>query len=135
MPHVSIEYSDNVSAHHIIGDLVTAVHDAALATGVVPADGLRTRAVERKHYRIASGDPDYAYIAITIRVGSGRDPETRQHLLATVLDAAEAQLGAETQGGVQPSPLAIAWSAEIQEIDPAFRINRNYIRTRIQESS
>ncbi|MDE0195302.1 MAG: hypothetical protein OXP08_07100 [bacterium] len=125
--HITIEHSANLADHHDVQALVGAVHTAAAAHGLTPLDGLRTRAVTRNHYRIAAGDPDYAFVAITVRVGPGRDAAARRTYLETILDAAEAHIGAT------PSPLAVAWSAEVTEIDAAFRINRNEVRARIAE--
>ena len=126
MPHVTIEFSANVAEHHDIDALVVAVHEAALAHGLPPADGHRTRAAERTHYAVADRNPDFAFVAIHCRVGPGRDAETKQSFIEQLLDAAEAQLTAE------PSPLAIMWSIELTEIDPEFRINRNHVRARLQ---
>ena len=127
MAHITIEYSANLADHHDIEALVEAVHGAAAAHGLAPLDGLRTRAVARTHYRIADGDPHHAFAAIAVRVGPGRDPASRRTFLEVILDAAEAHIGTE------PSPLAVAWSAELTEMDAAFRINRNGVRSRIAE--
>ena len=127
MAHITIEYSSNLADHHDVSALVEAVHEAAAAQGLTPLDGLRTRAVARTHYRIADGDPDHAFVAIAVRVGPGRDPAIRAAFLEAILDAAEAHVG------TTPSPLAVAWSAELTEIDAAFRINRSGVRARIAE--
>lgn len=127
MPHITIEYSANVAEHHDIDALVDVVHMAAIDHGLPPADGMRTRAVARSHYRVADGSDDLAFVAIAVRIGPGRDPATKSDFIETVLDAAEARLDAEA------SPLAIAWSIELNEIDAEFRINRNHVRTRLAE--
>ena len=127
MAHITIEHSANLADHHDIQALVGAVHEAAAAHGLAPRDGLRTRAVARTHYRIADGDPGHAFVAIAVRVGPGRDDDARRSFLEAILNAAEAHIGAS------PSPLAVAWSAELTESDAAFRINRNAVRTRIAE--
>ena len=127
MAHITIEHSANLADHHDIQALVGAVHEAAAAHGLAPFDGLRTRAVARTHYRIADGDPDHAFVAIAVRVGPGRDAAARRTYLETILNAAEAHIGAT------PNPLAVAWSAEVTESDAAFRINRNEVRARIAE--
>lgn len=129
MPHITIEYSANLAEHHDISALVEAVHSAALGHGLPPADGLRTRAVSRSHYRIADGDPDHAFVAIHVRVGPGRDAATKHSFIEAILDTAEARI-AKT-----PHPLAIAWSIEMTEIDPELRINRNHVRTRLHEAA
>ena len=127
MPHITIEYSANVAEHHDIDALVDAVHAAALADGLPPLDGLRTRAAGRRHYRIADGHPGHAFVALTARIGPGRVAADKTRFLTAILDAAQTQVEA------RPSPLAIAWSAEVTEINQAFRINRNGVRQRLAE--
>lgn len=122
MPHITIEYSANIAEHHDIDALVAAVHAAALDHGLPPADGLRTRAAQRDHYLVADGSPAFAFIAIAIRIGPGRDAATKTDFIETVLNAAETQIDGES------GPLAIAWSIELNEIDADFRINRNHVR-------
>ena len=120
MPHVIIEYSANVAEHHDIDRLVGVVHDAAFADGLPALDALRTRAEERTAYRVADAAPTNAFVAIHARIGPGREAEAKQAFLTAVLDAAESHLG--------DTPLDIAWSIELTEIDPEFRINRNHVR-------
>ena len=122
MPHITIEHSANVAEHHNIDALVAAVHSAALENGLPSLPSLRTRAVSRQHYRISTGDPGFGFVAITCRIAPGRDAEAKQSFLKQVLDAAEAQLNSEG------CPLHIAWSIEITETNPEFRINRNRVR-------
>ena len=125
VPHIIIEYSANIAGHHDIDHLVEAVHRAALEHGLPAVDALRTRAAERQHYRVADGDPDHAFVAIIARVGPGREPEVKHSFLTTLIDTAEQTLAAESD------VLAIAFSVELQEIDAAFRINRNHVRARL----
>ena len=126
MPHITIEYSANVADHHDIDALVEVVHQAALDHGLASLDALRTRAADREHYRIADGQPDHAFIALAARIGPGRDLEARTSFLEQVLFAAVHRIESAD------SPLAIAWSAELTEIDPETRINRNRVRARLQ---
>ena len=122
MPHLVIEYSANVAEHHDIKKLVTCVHQAAIDHGLPPIEGLRTRAVCRDDYMVADGNPDYAFIALHTRIGPGRSDEDKTTFITQVLDAAQAEIAAGA------GPLAISWSIELNEIDPATRINRNEVR-------
>lgn len=126
MPHVIIEYSANVAEHHDIDALVSAVHRAALQHEIVPADALRTRATPCAAYAVADEHPANAFVAITARVGPGRDAADKRSLVDAILDAADQHLG--------ETPLAIAWSVELTEIDPEFRVNRNHVRARMKET-
>jgi len=122
VPHLTIEYTANVAQHHDVDTLLDAVHQSLLDLGISPAPGVRIRAIRIDHYRIADGsDPNHAFIAMVARIGPGRDAATKKNLIEALLDAAEAQLATEE------SPLIIAWSLEVQEIDAEFRVNRNHI--------
>lgn len=127
MPHITIEHSENLAEHHDIDALVAAVHAAALDHGLPELAALRTRAVSRRYYRVASGDPLFGFVAITCRIAPGRDPAAKHSFLQQVLDAAETQLESEV------GPLHIAWSIEITEVDPEFRINRNRVRDALEQ--
>ncbi|MCY3860620.1 MAG: 5-carboxymethyl-2-hydroxymuconate Delta-isomerase [bacterium] len=128
MPHITVEHSENLAEHHDIDALVAAIHTAALDHGLPELAALRTRAVSRRHYRIASGDPLFGFVAIDCRIAPGRDAAAKHSFLEQVLDAAEAQL--ESEG----SSLHIAWSMEITEVNPEFRINRNRVRDALGQS-
>lgn len=124
MPHTTIEYSANVADHHDIDALVETVHATMIELGLAGVGAHRTRAVERVRYRIGDGTPEYAFVAITVRLGPGRSPETKQEVITRVLDAAESRLATEGDR------LLIAWSMEVQEIDARFRENRNHVTER-----
>ena len=127
MPHIIIEYSDNLEGPLPIQGMVDRVHQTALDHGLPALDALRTRAAGREHFRIADGDPTNALIALTARIGPGRDSATKSSFLEALMAALE-----ET---IEPisSEFAVALSAEIQEIDPQLRINHNHVRTRLQQ--
>ncbi len=123
MPHVIIEHSANVADATDVGALVDAVHEAVLATGIAAVDALRTRAAERVHYAVGDRDPANSFVAIVARLGPGRSDDDLQRLLRVLLDTVEGCLG--------DAAAATMLSAEIQEIDPARRVNRNHLRAAI----
>ena len=127
MPHVIIEYSENVDRRHggavAIEGLVRALHHAALATGIAPLDALRTRAAAREHFAIADEDPANGFIAVTARLGAGRSAADKRALVGALMDALTEQLGNAQRD--------LMLSVEYQEIDPDFRLNLNHVRTRI----
>ena len=125
MPHLTIEYSANVTDHVSIDALVDALHDAALGTGIAALDALRTRAVRRDHYAIADRHPDNAFIAVTARLGAGRSADDQQRLLDVLMTALDDTVG--TAGRT------MMLSVEYQEIDPERRINRNHLRELVRE--
>lgn len=125
MPHVVVEFSANLRARADVPALLRAVHAAALATGVFPRGGTRTRAEERTDYVIADGHPDNAFVHVVLRIGHGRDLATRRRAGQQVFDAVVAQLEAAYAAG----PLAISF--EVQEIDPELSWKHNNVHDHV----
>ena len=119
MPHVVVEYSAGLEERLNLDEFIAALHGAALQTGVFPIGGLRTRAYACSHCLIADGDPDNAFIHISLKVGHGRDLDTRKRACETIFAAACKHLSSL----YERSPLAI--SLEMQEIDPVLTFKKN----------
>jgi 5-carboxymethyl-2-hydroxymuconate isomerase len=119
MPHLNIEYSANLGEALDIQALVDRIHETALETGIFPLGGVRTRAEARSHYRIANGNPDAGYIHMIVRIGSGRDAETRRSAGEKIFGA----LCDFTDEVYRSRPLALSF--ELHEIpsDMAWRKN------------
>jgi 5-carboxymethyl-2-hydroxymuconate isomerase len=119
MAHIVIEYSANLRGQFDLDSFLRAVHEAALATGVFPVGGIRTRAYEAQHYVIADANPDNAFVHISLRVGHGRDVDTRKRACEAIFAAAVQQLSEV----FERLPLGIA--LEMQEIDPVLTFKKN----------
>jgi 5-carboxymethyl-2-hydroxymuconate isomerase len=119
MAHIIIEYSANLRGQFDLDGFLKAVHEAALATGVFPIGGIRTRAYEAQHYVIADASPDNAFVHISLKVGHGRDVETRKRACEAIFEVACRQLA----GVYERLPLGIA--LEMQEIDPVLTFKKN----------
>jgi 5-carboxymethyl-2-hydroxymuconate isomerase len=126
MAHIVIEYSAGLRDRLALPELLSAVHQAALASGVFPIGGLRTRAYEAQHYVIADGHPDNAFVHLSLKVGHGRDIETRKRACEAIFDAACRQLGPICEA----QPLAI--SLEMQEIDPVLTFKKNNLHEHVK---
>ena len=127
MPHLIVEYSANLEAELDLQTLINRLHDTAIATGVFPVGGTRTRAVRREIYRIADGDPSNGFVNLVARIGHGRSPAVKRQAgeqlfqtLCTHLDAL-----------YQKRPLAISF--EIQEIDPQLSFKKNNIHEKLNK--
>jgi 5-carboxymethyl-2-hydroxymuconate isomerase len=119
MAHIVIEYSANLRERLDLPAFLQAVHGAALATGVFPIGGIRTRAYAAEHYVVADGHPDNAFVHISLRVGHGRDVDTRKRACEAIFAVACQQLGPL----YEELPLGIA--LEMQEIDPVLTFKKN----------
>ena len=92
MPHITIDYTDNLAAEVASSQLVQTLHDAAIATGVFPLWGIRTLAQPHADYRVAGGQPDNGFIKVVVRIAPGRDLAARKRVTQALFDAAVARL-------------------------------------------
>ncbi|MGI9261280.1 MAG: 5-carboxymethyl-2-hydroxymuconate isomerase, partial [Woeseiaceae bacterium] len=112
MPHQLIEYSANLEEVTDIQTLVDGLHEAAMGIDGLPLGGLRTRAIRRDIYQVADQHPDNAFVHMILKLGHGRDEETRKKFG----EALFASLCELLEPVSSMSPIAISF--EIQEIDP-----------------
>jgi 5-carboxymethyl-2-hydroxymuconate isomerase len=119
LPHVLIEYSSNLEDQLNFPSFLTALRDTALDTGVFPIGGIRVRAYRADHYLIADGHPDNGFVHIMLRVGHGRDLDTRKR----ACDAIFATACQKLQSLYERSPLGI--SLEMQEVDAVLTCKKN----------
>jgi 5-carboxymethyl-2-hydroxymuconate isomerase len=119
LPHLVIEYSENVEDLIALDDLLDKLHSCALSTGVFPLGGLRVRAYRTDAYRIADKSPDNGFVHVTALIGHGRPLDVQQR--------AGEQLFAVLCGHLEAlyakSPLAI--SLNIQEFHPVLNFKKN----------
>ena len=121
MAHVIIEHSDNLRGRLDVPQLVRALHQAALGTGIFPIGGLRTRAYSTSFYCIADGHPENAFVHVSVRVGHGRDRATQRAACERIFAAACDHLATLFES----TPLAI--SVEMAELDPELSLKRNNV--------
>ena len=129
MPHLNIEYSANVGEALDIQALVDRIHETALETGIFPLGGVRTRAEARSHYRIANGNPDAGYIHMIVRIGSGRDAETRRSAGEKIFGA----LCDFTDELYRSRPLALSF--ELHEIPPDMAWRKNNLHDLLKKEA
>ncbi|HEX7062700.1 MAG TPA: 5-carboxymethyl-2-hydroxymuconate Delta-isomerase [Woeseiaceae bacterium] len=125
MPHQIVEYSANLEGVVDVDALIERLHAAALATGIFPLAGLRTRAARRDHYRIADGHPDNAFVHVLLRIGYGRALAERTRAADEISRALFGFL--EEVSAARP----LALSLEIQDIDPHTNRKQNNLRAHL----
>lgn len=90
MPHFIAECTANIKQEAKLDELFAKVNDCLASTGVFPLGGIRSRAIFLDTYRMADGAHDYAFVHMTLKIGSGRDLETRkaagEKLFAVITD-------------------------------------------------
>ena len=125
MPHLIIEYSSNIEDRIKLPELIEELHATAIATGVFPLGGIRTRAARRDDYRIADGDPQNGFVFLTVRYGAGRTLETLKDAGSRIFDV----LCARLDGLYESIPLSLGM--EMQQIDPELSFKKNNIHERL----
>jgi 5-carboxymethyl-2-hydroxymuconate isomerase len=119
MPHLIVEYSANLETDLDMPVLARALHEAALATGIFPIGGCRTRLARRDVYVIGDGHPDNRFVHVEVRIGMGRPPDVRQQAAQQIFKALE---GA-TAEVFAAHPLGL--TLQIVEIDPVGSLKHN----------
>ena len=129
MPHLTIEYSENLSENIEISELVKVMHDSAASIEALPLGGLRTRASCRELYLIADGDSSNTFVNVVLRIAPGRSDEIKKQagekLFSSLKDYFDLFF--------QSSPIAL--SLEIQELDANLRWKDSNIREHMKKRS
>lgn len=129
MPHIQIDYSPNLEDRLDVAALCRALRDAAAETGVFPLAGIRVRATACSHVVIADGNPDHAFLDISVRLRGGRPLEVRKAATAQIFAAADAFC----QGVMESSSFML--SLEMRDIDPELSPKASSIRNYLPEAS
>lgn len=75
MPHAILEYTQNVIDvvdHH---DVFRRLHEIMTGAGPFTLSDIKSRVYECEHFYIADGNPQNAFVHLSLAVLEGRDPE------------------------------------------------------------
>jgi 5-carboxymethyl-2-hydroxymuconate isomerase len=122
VPHIQIDYSPNLEARLDMAGLCRILRDAAIATGILPLAGIRVRATACTHVVIADGNPDHAFLDISLRLRGGRSDQDKADATARIFAAAEAYC-AEVL-----ATSSFMLSFEMRDIDPDLSPKTSSIR-------
>ena len=118
MAHLSFEYSANLEPELDLQAFCDLMRDVMRDSGVFPLGGIRVRGTRVDVCAVASGEPEIAFIDMTVRMGQGRDETTRTEVAETLYSGAEDWL----RPRIGETPFAL--SLEIMEIDAHFAEKR-----------
>jgi len=108
VPHLTLEYSDNLSFD--VQPLLARLHTELVATGAINLKGLKSRAVCHNQYRIADGDPDYAFVHVNLLIREGRSLEIQKDAAQRVMAVLKETFGYRLENGY------ISISVDIKEM-------------------
>lgn len=128
MPHFHIDYSPNLEDRLDIAGLCVVLRDAAMETGVFPLAGVRIRATACTHIVMADGNPDHAFLDLSIRLRAGRSDADKTRALDHIFDAAHAYC-AEVM-----TTSSFMLSCEMRDIDADFSRKASSIRDHLQKA-
>ena len=97
MPHLTLEYTDNLSFE--VQPLLARLHDELVATGAVNLKGIKSRAVRHTEYRIADGDESYAFVHVNLLIREGRPLEIQQDAARRVMAVLQETFGHHFENG------------------------------------
>jgi 5-carboxymethyl-2-hydroxymuconate isomerase len=119
MPHFTLEYSANLDGRVDIGAACEVVRKAAVETGMFPLGGIRVRAISCAHYAIADGRRDFAFLAMLLRLGEGRELAARkkagEHIFKALSDFLEPLF--------KDSTFALSFDMQINDKEMSWRRN------------
>jgi 5-carboxymethyl-2-hydroxymuconate isomerase len=119
MPHLTLEYSDNLEIN--IQPLLARLHDELVATGAVNMKGLKSRAIRHTHYRIADGDEGYAFVHLNILIREGRPLETQQEVARRAMAVLEDAFGHRFNEGY------LSLSVDVKEMKEGIALTKHNI--------
>jgi 5-carboxymethyl-2-hydroxymuconate isomerase len=76
MPQLTLEYTDNLEFD--VQPVLARLHAELASTGAINLKGLKSRAVRHGEYRIADGNPEYAFVHVSLLIREGRPLEVQK---------------------------------------------------------
>jgi len=122
MPHFILEHSGNLTNESLNLDaLFERLVDTAVGTGIFPLAGIRCRAHNCEHFRVADGTASFGFVHLHVRIGAGRSEEQKADAAKILFAGLTDHLSAiyDSQG--------LAISFELSEL-PVHKFNQNNLR-------
>ena len=86
MPHLVLEYSDNLPAAVDFDALFTRLHAALVETAGVRLADIKSRAVPQARFRAGAGAPEAVFAHLGVALFAGRDAAQQQRISARLLE-------------------------------------------------
>ncbi|MEG6191843.1 5-carboxymethyl-2-hydroxymuconate Delta-isomerase [Enterobacter kobei] len=121
MPHFIAECTDNIREQADLPGLFAKVNEALAATGIFPIGGIRSRAHWLDTWQMADGKQDYAFVHMTLKIGSGRSLESRETVGEMLFGLIKAHFAALMAARY------LALSFELDELHPTLNYKQNNV--------
>ncbi|MFP3891604.1 5-carboxymethyl-2-hydroxymuconate Delta-isomerase [uncultured Ralstonia sp.] len=129
MPHVIVEYTDNLGDDARIPQLLETINATLIAqNGVFPTGGIRSRAIKLTEYRVADGKEDDAFVHVTMKIGAGRSAEVKKAACDALFEAIKVHFADAF------AKRYLALSMELTEFDEGGSYKHNNIHARFRKA-
>lgn len=119
MPHVLLEYSDNLNVD--VKEVFARIHDELVATGVVNMKGIRSRAFKHTEYLIADGHESYKFVHVEVLWREGRSVDIQKEATQRIMKVLEDYFGQYFVNDY------IALSVNLRELRADIALNKHNI--------
>ena len=97
MPNLTLEYTDNLDFD--VQPFLERLHSELVATGVINLKGIKSRVVRYSEYRIADGNPEYAFVSVSLLIREGRPVEVQKDITQRVMTVLKETFGERFENG------------------------------------
>lgn len=119
MPQLTLEYTDNLEFD--VQAILTRLHSELAATGAINLKGLKSRAIRQSEYRIADGNPEYAFVHVNLLIREGRPLDVQKDASQRVMKVLEDTFGQRFESGY------LSLSVDIKEMRDGIALTRHNI--------
>ena len=91
MPHLTLEYTANLDFD--VQSLLAQLHAELVATGAINLKGIKSRSVCHTEYRVADGNPNYAFVHVNLLIREGRPLKVQEDIARRVMAALRETFG------------------------------------------
>lgn len=119
MPQLTLEYTANLSFNP--QPVLAQLHNELAATGAINLKGIKSRVIRHTDYRIADGNPDYAFVHINLLIREGRPLEVQQEMAQRMMKVLNEAFGARFKDGY------LSLSVDIKEMRDGIALTSHNI--------
>jgi len=119
MPQLTLEYTDNLEFN--VQDVLSRLHSELAGTGAINLKGLKSRAVRQGEYRIADGNPGYAFVHVNLLIREGRPLDVQKDASQRVMKVLEDTFGQRFETGY------LSLSVDIKEMRDGIALTHHNI--------
>jgi 5-carboxymethyl-2-hydroxymuconate isomerase len=121
MPHLTLEYTDNIEVE--VQSLLARLHEEVVVTGAISLKGIKSRAIKHTQYRIADGNPEYAFVHVSLLIREGRPLEIQKEATRRVMAVLKDTFGYRFEEGY------LSLSVDLKEMREGIALTDHNIST------